>query len=119
MQQNQQTESPFRKERGVRFGFGTMLMLLLMVVAAGIGILLFYAVRVPAITSEFNAWLGRPDAIVDREAAHKAQLQFALFVYTAPLGLGLLVHTMHYAVNWLDRVSRSSAPHEDDDFRME
>ena len=95
-----------------------MVLLLLMVVGAGVALLLFHASRVPAITSEFNAWLGRPEAVVDRDAGRLAQLQFALFVYVAPLALGLLVYCVHFVVNLIDQ-SRSVASTDDDEFRME
>lgn len=112
-------DSPFLPVQSVRLSFGTMVILLLMVVAAGVGLLLFYAMRVPAITSEFNAWLGRPDAIVDREAARLAQLKFALFLYVAPLALGMLVYLLHFVVNFIDRRASRRAQAEDDPFRMD
>ena len=114
----ERVDSPFLKVEPVRLGFRTMLLLLLMVVGAGVALLLFHATQVPAITSEFNAWLGRPEAVVDRDAARLAQLQFALFVYIAPLALGMLVYGVHFIVNLIDR-SRSVAAPEDDEFRME
>jgi sterol desaturase/sphingolipid hydroxylase (fatty acid hydroxylase superfamily) len=111
------TESPFRQPSTVRLSFGTMLILLLMVVGAGVGVLLYFAFRVPAITTEINAWLGRPDTNVDRGDARRAQLVFALFVYTAPLALGILVYVAHFFVNWL---SVATAPAvESDEFKME
>ena len=112
------TESPFMPQEPVRLGFRTVVMLLMMVVAAGIGLLVYYALRVPAIASELNAWLGRPDAIIDRSEARQAQLIFALFVYTAPLGMGILVYLLHHLVNWLDRRTET-ASEGDDEFRME
>ncbi|QDV22432.1 hypothetical protein [Aureliella helgolandensis] len=116
--EHQQTESPFAAPEAVRFGFGTMLIMLLTVVGAGVGLLIYYALRVPAITSELNAWLGRPDAIRDTAEARKAQVIFALFVYTAPLGLAVFVYGLHHVVNWINRLSKSR--HEaDDEFRME
>ena len=118
MSDKERVDSPFLKVEPVRLGFRTMLLLLLMVVGAGVALLLFHATQVPAITSEFNAWLGRPEAVVDRDAARLAQLQFALFVYIAPLALGMLVYGVHFVVNLIDR-SRSVAAPEDDEFRME
>lgn len=114
----QRIESPFMKRETVRFSFGTMLILLLMVVGAGVGVLLYYAFRVPAITSELNAWLGRPDADINRGDARRAQVTFALFVYTAPLALGIFVYLAHGVVNWLNKVTRPSSD-SDDQFRMD
>ena len=119
MNSRDKVDSPFLKPQPVRIGFGTMMILLLMVVSAGIGLLIFYAIRVPAITSEINAWLGRPDAVVDREDARRAQLIFALFVYTSPLALGMFVYVLHYVINWLDRRTRTPESEDEDPFRME
>lgn len=109
--------SPFQQRAQVRLGFGTMVILLLMVVGAGVGLLIYYAMRVPAITSEVNAWLGRAPQPVDTQDARLVQLKFALFLYTAPLGLGMLVYFLHFAVNWIDR--RLKSPAENDEYRMD
>lgn len=119
MNSRDKVDSPFLKQQPVRIGFGTMMILLLMVVSAGVGLLIFYAMRVPAITSEINAWLGRPDAVVDRGEARRAQLIFALFVYTAPLALGMFVYLLHYVVNWLDHRTKAPETEADDPFSME
>lgn len=119
MEKQPPLESPFRKRQPVRLSFGTMLMLLLMVVGAGVGLLVYYALRVPAITQELNAWLGRPDAVIDPGDARRAQVTFALFVYTAPLALGIFVMVVHFVINWLSRFGSSSADGDEDPFRME
>jgi sterol desaturase/sphingolipid hydroxylase (fatty acid hydroxylase superfamily) len=103
----------------VRLSFGTVLILQLMVVGAGIGLLVFYAMRVPAITSEINAWLGRPNPAVDSASGRVAQVTFVLFVYTAPLALGILVYFLHLMINWIDRRTRTLQQVEDEEFRME
>ena len=95
-----------------------MVILLLMVVGAGVSLLIYFAMRVPAITSEVNAWLGRPPSEIDNEEARLVQLKFALFLYTAPLALGMLVYSLHFAINWIDVRMQASAP-EADEFRME
>ena len=118
MRRDPQTESPFMAKATVRLGFGTVMLLLLTVVGAGIGLLIYNAIQVPAITSEFNAWLGRPVAALDSGSARRAQVVFALFVYTAPLGLGIIVCGLHYLLNWLDQVTRQSPEENDDEFRM-
>lgn len=113
------TESPFLQPQNVRLGFGTVMLLLLMVVGAGVGLLLYYAARVPAITSELNAWLGRPEVALDNADARRAQVIFALFVYTAPLALGIFVYGLHTIVNLVDRFLRSRDNETDDQFRMD
>ena len=102
----------------VRLSFGTMMIMLLMVIGAGVGLLIYYAMRVPAITTELNAWLGRPDAVVDRGDARRAQVTFALCLYIAPLALGIFVYLVHFGVNWLNKLT---APEReaDEQFRME
>lgn len=95
-----------------------MLLLLLMVVGAGVGTLIYYAIRVPALANELNAWLGRPAAVPTGSPARAAQITFILFVYTAPLGLGLLVYFLNAGINWLDR-RRPRHAETDDPFRIE
>lgn len=97
-----------------------MIMLLLMVVSAGMGLLFYYAMRVPAITSELNAWMGRTDEVVARGDARKAQVVFAMFVYSAPMALGILVWLLHLAINCFDRyAARWRSEESDAEFRME
>ena len=103
----------------IRMSFGTMLMLLLMVVSAGLALLIYYAMRVPAITSELNAWLGRTDAVVSTADARQAQVVFAMFLYAAPMALGLLVWMLHLSINWLDRFTRKEKATDDASYRME
>ncbi len=117
MEPQRPIESPFMQRQPVRLSFSTMLIFLLMVVGAGIGILLYYAFRVPAITAELNAWFGRPDVDIDRGDARRAQVTFALFVYTAPLALGILVYLAHFVVNWLNRATAERSE-SDEQFRM-
>ncbi len=117
--EKQTTQSPFMKRQPVRLSFGTMLMMLLMVVGAGVGLLIYYAMQVPAITQELNAWMGRPDVAVDRGDARRAQVTFALFVYTSPLAMGILVVIVHYIVNWLSKVAQAADTEDDEPFRME
>ena len=103
----------------MRFGFGIMMMLLLMVIAAGLGLLTFLAMRVPAITSEFNAWMGRPSPSGDLTSARRAQVIFATFLYSAPIGLGIFVYVLHFVVNWINVRIAESRPDDDEQFRME
>jgi hypothetical protein len=115
-----QVESPFMPRKPVRLGFGTMLILLLMVVSAGIGLLFYYALRVPAITGELNAWLGRTNPSSAPTDARQAQVIFAMFLYASPMALGILVWVLHLAVNWVDRRNATSKlAKEDEIYRME
>lgn len=111
-------DSPFRSPQPVQLGFSTLMIMLLMVVGAGIGLLGYYALRVPSITAEWNAWFGRPTSPNSRTDGRAEQVTFALFVYTAPLALGILVSFLHSAINWLDRRRKERASDEDDLFRM-
>lgn len=109
--------SPFLQRSSRRFSFSTLLIMLLTVVGAGVGLLIYYALRVPAISSEVNAWLGRPSPAVDVGDARQAQLIFALCVYTAPLTLGIFVYILHFLLNALNR--RTEAEETDERFRMD
>lgn len=119
MTQPPKVASPFMQAEPMRFGFGTMMIMMLTVVGAGIGLLIYYAIHVPAIMSEFNAWMGRPNPVVDTAEGRAAQVKFVLVVYTAPLGLGILVYALHYAVRQLDRWTQRREQADDEPFRME
>ena len=119
MKKQEQVASPFLQEQPVRLGFNIMVLLLVMVVAAGVGLLAFLAVQVPAITSEFNAWMGRATPATDLGDARWAQLRFALFLYSAPTMLGIFVYGLHFVVNLINKRVRESQVIEDEEFRME
>ncbi len=117
--QTERFDSPFMQPQPVKLGFGIMVMLLITVVFAGLGLLILLAMRVPAITSEFNAWLGRTGTNADPASGRQAQVIFATFLYTVPLGLGIFVYGLHHLVNWIDRRARDRRAEEDDEqFRM-
>lgn len=111
--------SPFRQPSSRRFGFRTILLMMLMVTVAGVSILVYNALRVPAIMEDLYAWMGRPAPAVRTGDARRAQLLFALFCYAAPLTLALLVHLLHTGLQWWEayRVQRTAA--EDESYRME
>lgn len=120
MPSTKQVESPFLKEQPVRLGFNIMMLLLLMVVAAGVGLFLVMAMQVPAITNELNAWLGRPGEASQVDGGRKAQLNFALYLYAAPTLMGILAYALHYIVNVIDkRMKNVHETAEDKEFRME
>lgn len=98
--------------------FGIVFILLLMVVAAGVGLLLAWAITVPAFSSELNAWLGRTNEVADPASAREAQLKFALIVYSAPLLFGMLVAGLHRIITLFDRVFRENANDADRGFEM-
>ncbi len=89
-----------------------------MVVFAGLGILIYNAMHVPAITNELDAWLGRQSKTVETSESREAQIVFVMFCYAAPLMLGILVHGLHQLINFLDRRMRDREREEDDAFRM-
>ncbi len=114
---NQSPESPFLSTSSQRPKIELIVLQLLMVVSAGIALLFAYAAQVPALTSELNAWLGRPSAVYDRGEGRRSHVIFALMCYTAPLALGLLVSVLHVGINWLNqRWQRQQA--DDDEFRI-
>ncbi|MEM7479323.1 MAG: hypothetical protein AAF483_30435, partial [Planctomycetota bacterium] len=119
MNKRNQVSSPFLEDQPIRLGFNIMLLLLLMVVAAGMGLLAYFAVQVPAITSEFSAWLGRSPEGADLDDARWAQLRFALCLYCAPMLLGIFVYVLHYAANAIYKLSTKYQRPEDEEFRME
>jgi hypothetical protein len=111
-------ESPFLQQSQQRLSFSTVLLLLLMVVGAGVGLLIYNAMNVPAITTEIDAWLGRPSKSVDTADSREAQITFVLFCYSAPLVLGILVNGLHHAINYFDRRAQQREAVEDEAFRM-
>ncbi len=111
--------SPFLQAEPLRVKFGTIMMLLLMVVGAGAGVLIYYALQVPAITSELNAWLGRTNPVSDTASGREAHMHFLLVLYAAPLALGLFVYLLQFGISWFDARARSQDESSDDAFRME
>ena len=101
-----------------RLSFSSILILLLMVVFAGLGLLIYNAMNVPAITNELDAWLGRQSKTVNSADSREAQIVFVMFCYAAPLMLGILVHALHQVINFFDRRMRERQRSEDEAFRM-
>ena len=101
-----------------RLSFSSILILLLMVVFAGLGLLVYNAMNVPAITNELDAWLGRQSKTVNTADSREAQIVFVMFCYAAPLMLGILVHGLHQVINFFDRRLRQREREEDEAFRM-
>lgn len=110
--------SPFLQTQPRRLSFSSILILLLMVVFAGLGLLIYNAMNVPAITNELDAWLGRQSKTVDTADSRESQIIFIMFCYAAPLMLGILVHGLHQVINFFDQRMRARDHEEDDAFRM-
>ena len=111
-------DSPFLKQQPRRLSFSSILILLLMVVFAGMGLLIYNALNVPAITNELDAWLGRQSKTVETADSRKAQIIFVMFCYSAPLMLGILVHALHGIINFFDRRQQELDSQDDEAFRM-
>lgn len=71
------------------------MLLMLMAVAVGGAMLLYLALRVPAFSAEIYAYLGQTQPPVDVDESRRAHLFFLLYLYAAPLGLGILLHGLH------------------------
>lgn len=111
-------DSPFLKVQPRKLSFSSILILLLMVVFAGMGLLVYNALNVPAITNELDAWLGRQSKSVETADSREAQIIFVMFCYSAPLMLGILVHSLHMVINFFDRRQRELDREDDEAFRM-
>ena len=93
-------------------------MLLLTVVAAATATLVGYALFLPAVTSEFNAWMGATTAPSNEDGNRRAQIVFLMLCYAAPMMLGLAARLVQLAGQTL---AKRMASREDDnpEFRME
>lgn len=112
-----QPESPFSPEQP-RLTFGLDWILLLTLVAAATATLVGYALFLPSVTSEWNAWMGRPALPGEEDNNRRAHIIFLVLCYAAPMILGLAVRLVHSAGKWVaERLNARSA--EDEDFRME
>jgi lysylphosphatidylglycerol synthetase-like protein (DUF2156 family) len=110
-------QSPFGQQKPFRISFSIMMLLMLMVVAVGASMLIVFALRVPAFSSDLRAYFGLPELPSDTESSRKAHLMFLLYLYSAPLGLGILVYMVHFVANWLSRISEP--PKESPEFEMD
>jgi lysylphosphatidylglycerol synthetase-like protein (DUF2156 family) len=113
----QPLQSPFGQRKPIRISFSMMMLLMMMVVAVGATMLLVFALRVPAFSSELRAYVGMPELPADTASSRKAHLIFLLYLYSAPLGLGILVYIVHFAADWVSRYSKP--PKEDPEFEMD
>lgn len=112
-----QPESPFSAQQ-TRLTFGLDWILLLTLVAAATATLVGYALFLPSVTSELNAWLGKPAVSGDGDNNRRAHIVFLVLCYAAPMILGLAVRLVHSAGKWVAlRLNAASA--DDENFRME
>ena len=112
-------DSPFIKTQPRRLSFSSILILLLMVVFAGMSLLVYNALNVPPRShNELDAWLGRQSKTVETADSRESQIIFVMFCYSAPLLLGILVHTLHVIINFFDRRQRRIDNDDDEAFRM-
>lgn len=112
-----QTETPFSAPEP-RLTFGLDWILLLTLVAATAAALVGYALFLPLITGELNAWLGRPAVSSEAGENRRAHIMFLLLCYAAPMILGLTVRLVHASGIAVGKRLEARAA-DDDDFRME
>lgn len=107
MKQPAETVSPPLQAPRIKIGAGAVRVILLAVVAAAIGYLVWYAQYVPAITTELGGWLlDHPTTAVDTPEGRRSQVIFLLMVYSAPLALGATVYVVNYLIAGLKRWSK-------------
>lgn len=92
--------------------------LLLTLVAAATATLVGYALFLPSVTDEINAWIGRSVPPGNEDQNRRAQVVFLLMCYSAPMILGLVARLVQLGGRKL--ASRLETREEDDArFRME
>ena len=96
MNHQPETHSPLLQAPRVNLPTRRVRLLLLAIVAAGVGGLLWFAQSVPAVASELSGWFGRPHQAVDTPEGRRSQVIFLLLVYSAPLALGAIVYAVDY-----------------------
>lgn len=101
-----------------KFTFGMDWMLLVMMVAAATALMFAYALFLPAVTSEFNAWLGRTVDLGEVGENRRAQIVFLMLCYSAPMILGLAARLIQIGGRMLAK-RLEDKPGDDDEFSME
>jgi hypothetical protein len=77
-----------------------------------------YALFLPSVTSELNAWMGRVALSAEGDESRRGQVVFLILCYSGPMILGLVVRVVHLVAQKL--IHLLSQPAEDDaEFRME
>ncbi len=113
-----QTQSPFSTSERRSLTFGMDWLLLVTFVAAATALMLGYALFLPSVRAELNAWLGRPTEEGQLEDNRRMHIIFLMMCYSAPLVLGLVARLVHFGGRYL---AERLQPADDDDseFRME
>lgn len=78
-------------------------MMLMMVVFCGMSAGLFYASRVPAITSELQTISGGALGDSAEEVGRRSHIIFVMFTYTSPLLLAALIGSILGVWRWIER----------------
>lgn len=95
------------------------MLMLLMVVAAGSSIQMYYAYRVPVVRTEVNSWFGVTAGQVDISEARQSHLTFLMLLYAVPLGLALLTYCIYFSSNLYHQFQLRNHNEEDAQFRMD
>lgn len=112
-----QPQSPFSSPPR-RLTFGVDWMLLLTVVMAATAMLVGYALFLPSVTTELNAWLGRTVTPGDQDENRRAQIVFLILCYSMPMILAVAARGVQLVGRKL--ASRlAEGDQEDERFRME
>ena len=89
------------------------IVLILMLVAATTATMFTLAMRVPVFSNDLRAYFGLAALPTDTDSARKAHLTFLLFLYSTPMGLGLIVSLLHF---WTKRFATQTAKTETSPF---
>lgn len=111
------TQSPF-SQPPKKFTFGMDWMLLVTMVSAATALMFAYALFLPSVTSEFNAWMGRTVDLGEVGENRRSQVIFLMLCYCAPMILGLTARLIHLGGQLLAKRLQDK-PGSDDEFTME
>lgn len=93
--------APVTKTQSVRFSLRFLLLLNVVFTCAAAG--LAFVARVPSVSEEFNAWLGRANA-PPADNSRTSQVIFVFAVYAMPLLMAIIVWVFSLGMQWLQRV---------------
>lgn len=117
MSNAQSPQSPFSPPPQ-KFTFGVDWILLVTMVAAATALMFTYALFLPSVTSELNAWMGRTVDLGEVGQNRRAQIVFLMLCYSAPMILGLTARLIHLGGRMLAKQMQDK-PGSDDEFTME
>jgi hypothetical protein len=103
--------APVTKTPGVRFSLRFLLLLNVVFTFAAAG--LAFVARVPSVSEEFNAWLGRANA-TPTDNSRTSQVLFVFAVYAMPLFMATVVWVFSLGIQWLQRFMPNSEPDSDE-----